>query len=149
MRRTSLTLSRIIPAQRDDVFAAWTDPELLTQWWGPDPVTCPEAEVDLRPGGEYRLANLQADGSIVWISGRFEHVRPPEELVYTWKATSLPGEATLVRVRFLPHPDGTEILLTHERFAEEAIRDMHLSGWNGCLDKLERMFAVGGVLSDH
>jgi Activator of Hsp90 ATPase homolog 1-like protein len=48
----------------------------------------------------------------------------------------------LVRVRFLPHADGTEILLSHERFAEEAIRDMHLSGWNGCLDKLEQMFAL-------
>ena len=34
MQRTSLTLSRIIPAPRDEVFAAWTDPELLTQWWG-------------------------------------------------------------------------------------------------------------------
>ena len=45
-----------------------------------------------------------------------------------------------MRVAFLPHPDGTELVLTHERFAEEAVREMHLQGWGGCLDKLEATF---------
>jgi uncharacterized protein YndB with AHSA1/START domain len=136
MKPTELTISRVIRAPREKVFSAWTTPELLTQWWGPGLVTCPEAHVDLREGGAYRLANLEADGSIVWISGRFERVRAPEELVYTWNVSIIPHEATLVRVRFQVHPDGTELVLTHERFAVEAVRDMHLQGWNGCLDKL-------------
>jgi uncharacterized protein YndB with AHSA1/START domain len=141
MKPTELTISRVIRASREKVFSAWTTPELLTKWWGPGHVTCPEAHVDLREGGGYRLANLEADGSIVWISGRFERVRAPEELVYTWKVSIIPGEATLVRVKFLPHPDGTELVLVHERFATEALRDMHLQGWGGCLDKLEAFIA--------
>lgn len=141
MQPTELTLSRVIRAPREEVFAAWTDPAILKQWWGPGPVSCPEAEVDLREGGAYRLANLEADGSIIWISGRFERVREPEELVYTWSVSILPGEPTLVRVLFLPHPDGTELRLTHERFALEAVRDMHLKGWGGCIDKLEALLA--------
>ena len=84
MQGTDLQLRRVIKASRDKVFAAWTRPELLVQWWGPGPVTCPEAQIDLREGGEYRLANLETDGSITWISGRFELVRAPEELAYTW-----------------------------------------------------------------
>jgi uncharacterized protein YndB with AHSA1/START domain len=136
MQPTSLKLTRIIRAPPERVFAAWTDPDLLRQWWGPGPVSCPEAHVDLRAGGEYRLANLEPDGSLVWISGRFERVRPPAELVYTWTLSILPGESTLVRVEFLPHPEGTELVLTHDRFATEALRDMHLQGWHGCLDKL-------------
>jgi hypothetical protein len=48
----------------------------------------------------------------------------------------------LVRIRFLSHPEGTELLLTHERFATEALREMHHQGWNGCLDKLENFFAA-------
>ena len=139
MQPTELSLTRVIRAPREKVFAAWTDPETLKQWWGPGPVTCPEAHVDLREGGAYRLANLQPDGSITWISGRFQRVREPEELVYTWTVSILPGEPTLVRVRFLPHPDGTEMTLVHERFAVEAVRDMHLEGWGGCLDKLEKL----------
>jgi uncharacterized protein YndB with AHSA1/START domain len=139
MQATSLQLSRVIRASPEKVFRAWTEPEALKQWWGPGPVTCPEAHVDLREGGAYRLANLQPDGTIVWISGRFERVRPPEELVYTWTIGS-DDEPTVVRVRFLPHPEGTELVLTHDRFAAAAVRDMHLEGWSGCLDKLERRF---------
>lgn len=141
MKPTELTINRVIRAPPERVFSAWTLPELLTQWWGPGSVSCPEAYVDLREGGDYRLANLERDGSIVWISGRFELVRAPEEIVYTWNVSVVPGEATLVRVKFLPHPEGTELILTHERFAVEAIRDMHLQGWGGCLDKLEAFFA--------
>ena len=43
MQPTALNLSRIIRAPRERVFAAWTDPDLLKQWWGPGPVSCPEA----------------------------------------------------------------------------------------------------------
>jgi uncharacterized protein YndB with AHSA1/START domain len=141
MEPTALTLRRVIRAPRDRVFAAWTEPEALRKWWGPGEVSCPEAEVDLREGGAYRIANLEQDGSITWISGTFERVRPPEELVYTWSVSIVPGDPTLVRVMFLPHAEGTELVLTHERFAVEAVRDMHSQGWNGCIDKLERYLA--------
>ncbi len=141
MQPTELTLTRVIRAPPEKVFAAWTEPELLKQWWGPGPVTCPEAHVDLREGGAYRIANLEADGSITWISGQFERVRAPEELVYTWNVSILPTGPTLVRVRFLSHPQGTKLMLSHERFAVEAVRDMHLEGWGGCIDKLEAMLA--------
>jgi uncharacterized protein YndB with AHSA1/START domain len=142
MQPTELTLTRIIAAPREEVFAAWTDPELLKEWWGPGEVSCPEAHVDLREGGAYRLANLESDGSITWISGRFERVRRPDELVYTWNVSIVRGEPTLVRVLFLPHPEGTEIVLTHERFAVEAVRDMHVEGWGLCIDKLARLLAA-------
>lgn len=138
----ALAISRIIRAPRAKVFAAWTEPESLQRWWGPGPVTCPEAEVDLREGGDYRLANRELDGSITWIFGTFERVRPPEELVYTWNVSIVPGEPTIVRVRFLDHADGTELRLTHERFAVAAVRDMHGHGWAGCLDKLEALLTV-------
>lgn len=142
MLATELHLSRLIRAPREDVFAAWTEPELLKQWWGPGSVICPEAEIDLREGGAYRIANLETDGSIIWISGRFQRVRKPEELVYTWNVSILPEERTLVRVKFVTHPDGTELTLTHERFVVETVRDMHLQGWNGCIDKLEALLAA-------
>jgi uncharacterized protein YndB with AHSA1/START domain len=142
MQRTDLKVSRVIRAPREKVFDAWTRPDLLLQWWGPGPVSCPEAQVDLREGGEYRLANLEVDGSITWIWGRFESVRAPDELAYTWNVSIVPGEPTLVRVQFLPHPEGTELVLTHERFAVEAVRDMHVEGWGLCIDKLEALLAA-------
>jgi hypothetical protein len=46
-----LIISRIIDAPRERVFKAWTDPELLKQWFAPLPYTTPVAELDVRPGG--------------------------------------------------------------------------------------------------
>jgi len=46
-----LTLSRLIDAPREKVFRAWTEPELLEQWFSPRPWTTPVVETDVRPGG--------------------------------------------------------------------------------------------------
>jgi uncharacterized protein YndB with AHSA1/START domain len=142
MPATTLSLNRLIKAPREKVFAAWTRPEALQQWWGPGPVTCPEAHVDLREGGSYRIANLELDGSITWISGEFHRVQPPEELVYTWNVSIVAGDATLVTLRLREHPVGTELILIHERFVDDAVRDMHGQGWGLCIDKLEAFLAT-------
>lgn len=136
-----ITLRRIVRAPRARVFDAWTKAEHLRQWWGPGPVTCPEAEVDLREGGQYRIANREEDGNIIWIEGAFERVERPSELVYSWSIGD-GGAPSRVTVRFAEHPEGTELTLTHERIASDAIRENHLMGWNGCLDKLEA-YAAG------
>lgn len=141
MTPTALSVTRVIRAPRPRVFKAWTDPEQLTRWWGPGPVTCPEAHIDLREGGEYRIANRHPDGSITWISGVFERVLVPAQLIYSWSVSIYPGDATLVRLDFNEHPQGTELVLSHTRFANEAMRDMHLAGWEGCLEKLEALLA--------
>jgi uncharacterized protein YndB with AHSA1/START domain len=137
---TSLSISRLIRAPRARVFEAWTSPALLVKWWGPEEVTCPEAHVDLRVGGGYRIANRYANGQIVWISGVFEQVEAPERLVYTWQIDLEAG--TLVTLSLFEHPVGTELRLLHERIADPKLRDGHLAGWNGCLDKLDALFAA-------
>lgn len=139
---SQLSISRIIKAPRQRVFEAWTTPSLLMKWWGPEGVQCTAAEVDLREGGEYRIANQHGDGSVTWISGVFERVRPPEELVYSWNIGAPGADGSRVTVEFRSHDDGTELVVTHERLAPD-IRDMHLQGWIGCLDGLEAMFAAG------
>ena len=144
-----LEYRKFIRAPRERVFAAWTKPELLVNWWGPEKVTCPEAEVDLRVGGKYRLANLQPDGHIIWISGTFETVHPPEKLVYDWNVEAMGVASTLVTVQFNEHADGTELILTHERFSAPAVRDMHLQGWGGCGDKLARLVESSNAATEN
>ena len=139
---SALSVTRLIRASPERVFAAWTEPRLLTRWWGPGPVSCPEAHVDLRPGGEYRIANLAPGGSIIWISGRFEAVEPPQRLSYSWSVSLHPDETSRVTVTFDDHPEGTRLELRHERIGSEHLRDGHLLGWTGCLDKLDTLFAV-------
>jgi uncharacterized protein YndB with AHSA1/START domain len=98
-------IRRTINASAARVFEAWTQPEQLRRWWGPRPVMCSGAEVDLRVGGEYRIGNLLPDGTVLWIAGRFEVVDSPERLAYTWEIEQkgMPSpERSRVTVRFEP-----------------------------------------------
>jgi uncharacterized protein YndB with AHSA1/START domain len=80
---TELTIRRVIAAQPNRLFDAWTRPDLLRQWFGPAGVRCIGAEVDLRAGGAYRIGNELPNGEIVWIEGEFELVDSPRRLVYS------------------------------------------------------------------
>jgi len=130
----SLTVRRTIRAAAERVFAAWTQPGRLTDWWGPEPITCPSAEVDLRVGGRYRIANRYSNGTMIWIVGEFERVEPPHVLIYSWSLEPGPPMSSRVTVQFEPRSeDVTEVIVCHERLPDAALRDMHEQGWNGCL----------------
>jgi uncharacterized protein YndB with AHSA1/START domain len=145
----TLVVRRRIQAAPDKLFAAWTQPDLLVRWWGPQGAACPAAEIDLRVGGSYRIANQFPDGTVVWIAGVFEVIEPPHQLAYTWKLEHQNGPVERVTVRFEAHGAATEVIVTHERIPDEAARTSHERGWNGCLDSLvgyaERRSAVNAV----
>jgi uncharacterized protein YndB with AHSA1/START domain len=138
----NLVVRKIIPASPERLFAAWTEPEQLRQWWGPESVVCIEAEVDLRVGGRYRIGNQFPDGRVMWITGTFHHIDSPRKLVYSWhiepdSRIETGFKEELVTVSFDRTTDGrTEITVTHERISDRTARDGHQQGWVGCLDKL-------------
>lgn len=138
--QTTLQLKRTFAAPREKVFRAWTDPEELKKWWGPEGYGTPTAEVDLRVGGTYRLGMKKLPkGDVFYLTGVYREVRPPEKLVYTWVWE---GEAdlgeTLVTVEFRDRGNATEVVLTHELFPNAKVRDDHNKGWSSCLDRLAK-----------
>jgi len=137
----TLVTRRTIRASAVRLFDAWTQPEQLRAWWGPRPVTCSGAEVDLRVGGRYRIDNALPDGKTLTIEGEFQVVEAPHRLVYTWRAGD--DQASLVTVRFEPRGDATEVIVIHEQIPNETVRESHEGGWKGCLEGLERHFAAG------
>jgi uncharacterized protein YndB with AHSA1/START domain len=132
-----LVARRTIRASAERLFEAWTRPEHLLVWWGPRPVTCCGADVDLRVGGRYRIANAIPDGSTVVIEGEFLEIHSPHKLVYTWRMGHDSPESSLVTVRFEPRGEATEVIVLHENVPSEAARRSHEQGWAGCLDGLE------------
>ena len=131
-----LEVRRTIYAPAQQVFDAWTQPMHLRKWWGPRPVTCAHAEIDLRVGGSYRIANEFPDGSVLWISGKFEVVDPPRKLVYTWRTNRELPFFERVTVEFNACDEATEVVVRHERIPDVATRDKHEEGWKGCLRAL-------------
>jgi uncharacterized protein YndB with AHSA1/START domain len=136
-----LHLSRFIAAPRDRVFTAWTTPEAIKVWFGPEDCRVLKAEVDLRVGGEYSFSlSTQRLGQIK-VSGRYREVTPPAKLIYTWRwegHSELTIGTSLVTVEFLPSGAETEIRLTHEQLPSTDSRDRHGHGWSGALDNLEK-----------
>jgi uncharacterized protein YndB with AHSA1/START domain len=141
-------IARIIDAPREEVFRAWTEPEQIRRWFGPGEFTCPEAEVDLRPGGAYKLAMQPTAGDSFIVGGTYREVEPPSRLVYTWRWESGPaadGSESLVMVEFNALGEQTELVLTHTDFPEGHGPAPYQMGWDGGLDKFEALFAGTGV----
>lgn len=132
----TLVVRKTIRATPERLFSAWTEPEQLRKWWGPEGVACVDPEVDLSVGGHYRIGNQFPDKRILWIVGEFEVVEPPRRLTYTWRLEGTSEASERVSVHFKAQGDATEVIVTHERISNEALRDQHQYGWLGCLDGL-------------
>lgn len=140
-----LRVSRRFSAPPERVFDAWTSPAVLREWWAANPAwDGADAEVDLRPGGRYRLGMRDTERGVVHVvAGEYTEVDRPNRLAYTWTWEGGPAEmrgseGSLVVVEFVADGDGTVVLITHSGFAGDEIRDMHAVGWATCLDNLER-----------
>jgi uncharacterized protein YndB with AHSA1/START domain len=137
--KTSLQIRRIYPQPVAAVYAAFSNPEEMKHWMGPsDDFGEAEVTMDVRVGGCYRIIMRAPDGEVHRVGGVFREIVPNRKLVYSWAWESTPERESLVTLEFKPAGQGTELLLTHQRFADTEARDKHQYGWNGCLDRLGR-----------
>ena len=146
-----LTLTRVVRAPREVVFRAWTDPELLVQWWGPHGVSGAECEIDPRPGGVFRVVMVAGDelgdqaGERWPVRGIFQSYEPPSRLVLASGAVddvdgTVHPEGTTT-VEFEDLGDGTTkltVTATATGVTEQAgpMLEGMTQGWNETLDKL-------------
>jgi uncharacterized protein YndB with AHSA1/START domain len=154
--RAAVHVMRTIPAPREEVFRAWTEPEQLIRWFTGPLGTTEGAEMDVRPGGTYRIdfdSRLLPAASII---GTYLEVEPPERLVCTfaWEgqgryafllssALDVPqaGEESRLTVEFRDRDGSTEVRVTHELLEKRRNRAFHRFGWNTTLANLARLFA--------
>jgi uncharacterized protein YndB with AHSA1/START domain len=139
-------IERSFAASPEDVFDAWTSPEVLKRWWGARPTwTSPGCDVDLRVGGRYTLRMLDDSGEAHIVGGEYREIERPRRLVYTWcwerGGGPPPGHVSLVTVEFRGDGERTTVVLEHSGLSSEESRQNHGWGWNGALEKLaERIF---------
>ncbi len=141
----SLRLNRLIKAPRARVFAAWTTPEDIMQWFSPTPSCMISAQTDPRPGGEYSFRMRTPHLGEIEFRGVYREVTPPKELVFTWSGTCCEtpaGEETIVTVEFIDRNGDTEVRLSHEFFPNAELRDKHSAGWTGSLGNLEKLLGL-------
>lgn len=137
----SLTLVRRMKAPPARVWEAWTKPEVIALWFGPHHTRAVESEADARPDGRFRIVLQEENGARHEVSGTYAEVEPPRRLVFSWCWTATPERVSRVTVALRPVEEGTEVTLTHDRFADTATATRHVRGWTESLDRLVAHFA--------
>lgn len=135
-------VTRTIPAPREEVFRAWTEPDWIRRWSCPPGGTIRDSQVDLVAGGPYLLLIEAEEGTLHTAFGVYREVDPPNRLVYTWdweEPESSVGQ-TLVTVEFIADGAATEVVVAHEGFAAPEAAEGHRLGWTWSLERLEALF---------
>jgi len=144
-----LVLTRLINAPREKVYRAWTQPELLKQWFAPKPYTTPIVEMDVRPGGSAYFVMRGPDGKDLPNRGVYLEVVPNEKLVSTdaYVTAWEPSEKPFMTLILTFEDEGGKTRYTARvRHWTVADREAHEKmgfhqGWGLCTDQLEALVA--------
>jgi uncharacterized protein YndB with AHSA1/START domain len=134
-----LLITRTFDAPASMLFALWSKPEHMKRWMGPANFACPEAEIDFRVGGAYRVMIKSAEHGENWFGGVYREIEQGRRLVFTFRWDNdgpSAGVETLVTVTF-EERDGKTVQTFHQRpFLDVERRDSHVGGWTQAFDKL-------------
>jgi uncharacterized protein YndB with AHSA1/START domain len=133
-------ITRVFEAPREKVFRAWTEPEQVAAWFGPEQMDTPRERIriDPRVGGRYELTMVRRDGGGEFTIG-YDIVELVEPELIVMRSDPMPEagmhEPTVVRVEFHDHGEKTRMTLSDGPLPR-AGRDHAEGGWNAAFDKL-------------
>ena len=134
-----LVIRRLIRATREEVFAAWTDPDSIAQWMCPGDIKTAGAKLDVRVGGKFRI--VMKDGQKEYDhAGEYQIVEPPAKLGFTWISKGTDHTPTLVTIELQDLDPYCQLILTHERFVKPEAVQQHERGWTDIVNKLAGHF---------
>lgn len=141
----SLRIEKEFNCSRQRLWRAWTDPEQLVRWFGPDHAPASNVVADVRPGGAWRAClDAKENGGSLWVSGHFEEVVANTRLVFSfrWEGDEHedgPGVDTWVTVEFIKlDPKRTRLVLIQTGLVSTQSAEGHTEGWSSCLERLAR-----------
>ena len=140
MSGETLVIERAFQAPAQAVFDAWTSEEVMRRWFhGQHDWETPEAEVDLRLGGDVRVVMRDPEqGTEYGGGGHYTEIDPPRRLVFTWTwDDDDDARQTLIELDFEEADGVTKVRLTHSSLRDRESVLSHEGGWSAALDNLE------------
>ena len=137
-----LRFERLIAAQPEPVFDAFTDPAGQREFYGTDaPGWVVDSRCDLRVGGVWSISFGPSRDELYHHRHVFEAIERPRRIVLTTTETRLDGSSfdTSMEFTFAPHDNGTLLTLVHAGFPDEVLRDEHTRGLPNAFDRFERL----------
>jgi uncharacterized protein YndB with AHSA1/START domain len=143
---TAILVTRDFAAPRHLVYRAWTEPDLIRQWWHANRGEVVSIDVDLHVGGTWRYVMTATGGFEVAFHGVYREIVPDERLVSTEVYEGMPEDEAVNTVTFDEHDGRTTVTLLVEHGRPET-RDAHLSGMeDGLQDALTLLERVAAEL---
>ena len=133
-----LVMEREFDAPIAMVFEAFVDPAQLQQWWGPEEMTIPVCEMDVRVGGAWKTVMESKDGKQHTVCGVYKTIDKPTKLAFTWAWVYDHGRGheTLVTIELSEQGGKTRMHFLQRAFAEVEHRDNHIHGWESTFRSL-------------
>ncbi len=132
-----------LEASPSDVFEAWTDPEIIMQWFGPRPNTLVSATIDLRLGGQWCFVKSKNEEGTTGFEGEYLVIEPGKRLAFTWAqfAKSVDGQKDLtpsskVEIEMSSVEQGTHLRLIHSSLPDTAAAKDFSGGWERAIGNL-------------
>lgn len=144
-------IEREFDAPIETVWRMWTDPSLFKQWYGPNGMSIPVAEMDVAVGGTRKVCMemIKSDRAMkMWFTGAYKEIEEPTRLVYTESMCDEGGNIISAQSMGMPagHPDTTEIIIElSEDNGKTQMKLIHIGvpagsggagGWSQAFDKL-------------
>ena len=145
---TQIVMTRVFDAPRALVYKAWTDPDQVKQWWGPNQFTTPRVTIDLRKGGEFKYVMVGPDGAEYPNRAEYVEIVPNEKLVYmdNFDMPNPPFESLHVEVVFEDFAGKTRLTV---RTTTQSVKDRDTllnfgsqEGWSQQMEKLDTFLAT-------
>jgi uncharacterized protein YndB with AHSA1/START domain len=131
-------IERTFDAPAEDVFDAWTSPEVIRRWFIPqDGWQEPSAEVDLRVGGTIRVVMRDPEGEPVGAGGEYTLIERPHRLAFTWTFDEDPSNQQMIELEFTERDGITTVLFVNSDISTDERREAQYDGWSTCLDNME------------
>jgi uncharacterized protein YndB with AHSA1/START domain len=131
-------IERTFDAPAEDVFDAWTSPEVIRRWFIPqDGWQEPSAEVDLRVGGTIRVVMRDPEGEPVGAGGEYTLIERPHRLAFTWTFDEDPSNQQMIELEFTERDGVTTVLFVNSDISTDERREAQYDGWSTCLDNME------------
>ena len=138
-----VVITRLFDAPREQVFRAWTDPDEVAAWYGPESFETPRdrIRIDLRVGGRYELTMVRRDGGGEFAVG-YEIVELVEPELLVLRSDPMPEmgmhQPTFTRVELHEVGGRTRMVLTDGPYTDSGPAG---GGWNQAFDKLAALVA--------
>jgi uncharacterized protein YndB with AHSA1/START domain len=148
---TMIYFIQIFDSPISKVWKAWTEPESVMKWWGPNNFTAPVVKIDLKEGGKYLNSMRSPDGEDIWSTGVYKEIVHMKKIVSTDSFADTEGNVVPasqygmsgdwpleleVTVMFEEVDGKTKLTLHHQGFPDRENRDLAEAGWKESFNKL-------------